>query len=84
MPAATMSDPNEFERNQPHNVFSDRRAGGNAKNRAFFESSRTKPAQKPVKKAAAAGSQPPRGPKNPRGPQNPSEKKYPSIKRGKY
>jgi hypothetical protein len=54
------------------------------RNRAFFESSRTKPAQKPVKKAAAAGSQPPRGPKNPRGPQNPSEKKYPSPKLGKY
>ena len=87
MPAATMSDPNEFGRN-----------------RAFFESSRTKPAQKPVKKAAAAGSQPPRGPKNPinrseelyrpknpraeelygpknpRGPKNPSEFKYPPVK----
>ena len=78
MPAATMSDPNEFGRNR---------------NRAFFESSRTKPAQKPVKKVAAAGSQPPRGPKkrinrseelygpkNPRGPKNPSESRYPPTK----
>lgn len=65
--ATTMSDPNEFERNQPHNVFSDRRAGGNAKNRAFFESNRTKPAQ---------------ARKTPRGPQNPSEFKFPPM-RGK-
>lgn len=78
MPAATMSDPNEFERNQPHNLFKDRRAGGNSKNRAFFESNRTKPAQKPVKKAA--GSQPPSGPKNPNGPKNPSDFKYPPMK----
>jgi hypothetical protein len=83
MPAATMSDPNEFGRKQPHNLFSDRRAGGNSKNRAFFESSRTEPAQKPAKKAAAAGSQPPRGPKNPNGPKNPSEFKSPPTK-GKY
>jgi len=53
-------DPGEFERNQPHNLFNDRRAGGKAKNRAFFESNRNP--QKPVKKAAASGNTPPRDP----------------------
>ena len=28
-------DPGDFERNQPHNIFNDRRVGGKAKNRAF-------------------------------------------------
>ncbi|MEI6568666.1 MAG: hypothetical protein WCR20_18435 [Verrucomicrobiota bacterium] len=31
-------DPGEFERNQPHNLFNDRRVGGKAKNRAVGES----------------------------------------------
>lgn len=55
-------DPGEFERNQPHNLFNDRRVGGKAKNRAFFDSSNLNKNQKSVKKSA--GSQPPRGPGN--------------------
>lgn len=35
-------DPGEFERNQPHNIFNDRRVGGRAKNRAYGESVQTK------------------------------------------
>jgi hypothetical protein len=31
-------DPGDFERNQPHNLFNDRRIGGKAKNRAVGES----------------------------------------------
>ena len=31
-------DPGEFERNQPHNLFNDRRIGGKSKNRAVGES----------------------------------------------
>lgn len=31
-------DPGEFERNQPHNIFNDRRVGGRAKNRAYAKS----------------------------------------------
>lgn len=31
-------DPGDFERNQPHNLFNDRRIGGKSKNRAVGES----------------------------------------------
>ena len=31
-------DPGDFERNQPHNIFNDRRIGGKSKNRAVGES----------------------------------------------
>lgn len=30
--------PGDFERNQPHNIFNDRRVGGKSKNRAVGES----------------------------------------------
>ena len=35
-------DPGDFERNQPHNLFNDRRIGGKSKNRSFAQSIFTK------------------------------------------
>lgn len=39
-------DPGEFERNQPHNLFNDRRIGGKSKNRAYGESQKVNKEQK--------------------------------------
>jgi len=50
-------DPGEFERNQPHNLFNDRRVGGKAKNRAYLETHHAKPVKK-----ASGGQSPPKGP----------------------
>jgi hypothetical protein len=42
-------DPGDFERNQPHNLFNDRRIGGKSKNRAVAQSIFTKKNQPKLK-----------------------------------
>lgn len=66
-------DPGEFERNQPHKLFNDRRIGGKSKNRAVRESYVVTKA-----KYAAAPPPPPPPPKGP--PKGPKKiKGYPQY-----
>jgi hypothetical protein len=56
----------EFERNQPHNMFNDRRIGGKAKNRAVGESmygSKKQPPKGGNRGPSAGGTNVPRKPK---------------------
>ena len=70
-PAIGAPDPGDFERNQPHNLFNDRRIGGKSKNRAFV-----KHITKTQTFKSAGGPPPP--------PNNPKPKRYPKSSKHPY
>ena len=58
-------DPGDFERNQPHNLFNDRRIGGKSKNRAVGKNYVVPKAKHAI--GTPPPPTPPKGPKKPKG-----------------